>query len=135
MTFTITIEGAPRTKKNSGRLVRGGRKQTGRQRLIPSKAFEEWNTSAQMQLAKWRSERRPDMAPVSFPIRREVNCCATIWREADTGDAVGYYQAIADALQEARIVENDRLVVSWDGSRLQKSKERPHVHILLTICD
>lgn len=123
MTFTITIEGPPRTKKNSEVLDLRGRKP----RKLPSKPFQEWNASAQLQLAKYRSEHS-----YSLPICFAVNCCATIWREKDAGDAVGYYQAIADALQEARIIQNDRLIVSWDGSRVLVSRDRPHVYIVLT---
>lgn len=113
------IHGAPRTKKNHG-----WRTKTGRQ--MPSKAFAEWNKQAQMWLMTVRVLYR-DMLPIDKP----VNCRALFYRDAERGDAVGYYQALADALQEARIVEDDKLIVSWDGSRLSKDAEGPRIWVEL----
>ena len=39
--------------------------------------------------------------------------------------------ALADALEEAGIVENDRLIVSWDGSRLLKDAATPRIEVML----
>ena len=61
-----------------------------------------------------------------------VNCRAWIYREALRGDAVGFYQAIGDALQHYSILDDDKRIVSWDGSRLLKDAERPRVEIVLT---
>jgi Holliday junction resolvase RusA-like endonuclease len=117
MTLSFTIPGAPRTKKNHGRLVRAG----GRHRLIPSAAFGAWNAVAQVHLLKI------DTMPLLVP----VNCRALFYRDALRGDAVGYYQALADALEEARIVENDALIVQWDGSRLLKDAANPRIEVTL----
>jgi hypothetical protein len=61
-----------------------------------------------------------------------VNCEARIYRDRNTGDAVGYYQAIADTLEKIGIVENDRLIVAWDGTRLLKDAENPRVEVTLS---
>jgi len=66
-----------------------------------------------------------------LPITDEVNCRALFYRDALRGDAVGYYQALADALEEAGIVKNDRLIVSWDGSRLLKDADIPRIEVTL----
>jgi Holliday junction resolvase RusA-like endonuclease len=116
---TFVITGAPRTKKNSSVMDF----RSGRTRKLPSKPFQEWNKSAQMQLAIVRAGRR------RFPITIPVNVRAFIFREQASGDASNYYQAIADALQEGRIVTNDSLIVSWDGSRLLKDAVNPRVEI------
>ena len=66
------------------------------------------------------------------PIARPVNCAALFYRDALRGDAVGFYQGLADVLEKAGIVENDKFIVSWDGSRLRKDAARPRVELVLT---
>ena len=119
--YTILILGPPRTKKNHGRLVRNAR--TGRQRMIPSAAFIAYQDSALAQIAM---RGKPPM------LARPLNCAAIFYRDAERGDAVGYYQALADILQKAGVVADDKFIVSWDGSRLSKSKRSPRVEIVLT---
>lgn len=122
--FAFTIIGAPRTKKNSGRIVTRGR----HPRILPSKAYELWDAAAQVQLASMRSQ-----APGTFPISANVNCSARFYRDALRGDAVGFYQALADTLEKAGIVENDSQIVSWNGSRLMKDSENPRVEFTLEV--
>lgn len=125
----FTIPGPPRTKKTSNRLVKFGN----RHKILPSKAFEQWNLATQYILVNARAR---GLAPAgTFPISHVMNCCAVIYRDALRGDAVGYYQALADALQEAGIVENDRLIVSWDGSRMLKDAKNPRIEVTLTAAD
>lgn len=119
MTLSFTIPGAPRTKKNHGRIVRAG----GRPRMLPSVQFEEWNQVAQIHMLRLQPRET---------IQQPVNCRALIYRDANRGDAVGYYQALADALEDARIVHDDVLIVSWDGSRLLKDAANPRIEITLT---
>jgi Holliday junction resolvase RusA-like endonuclease len=118
----LVIVGPPRSKKNHSRIVRAGR----RLRLIPSAAHERWAHSALRQLRlQWR---RP-------PITTPVNVRATFFRERAVADAVNLYQALADALERAGVVANDRLIVSWDGSRLDKDAKHPRIEVELTQLD
>lgn len=128
MILSFTIPGAPRTKKTSNQLIQAGP----HKKILPSKAFLRWNADAQMELARVRSAALPRFTPIV----ESVNCKALFYRDALVGDATGYYQALADCLQEARIVENDRLIVSWDGSRLLKDSSRPRIEVTLeTVSD
>jgi len=121
----FTVDGAPRTKKNSSRSVRPqGRSYP---RILPSSAFEQWRALALRQLCDLHWRRF-----VSLPFRCDVNCAAVFYRDRDIGDAVGYYQGLADLLQEARILVDDRQIVSWDGSRLAKDASRPRVDVTLS---
>lgn len=124
---TFTVFGPPRTKKTSNRVFRV----KGRTVVMPSAANVAWTDAAVLQL---RSAFRKWSAPSSscIPISQPVNVCALIYRDANRGDAVGYYQAIADALQGAGVVENDVLCVSWDGSRMLKDAKNPRVEITLS---
>ena len=47
-------------------------------------------------------------------------------------DAVGYYQALADALESAGVLSNDKWITQWDGSRLAKDAERSRIEVTLT---
>ncbi len=116
----LVVFGAPRTKKNHSRLVRAGR----RLRLLPSAAHERWARSAiAQQRSQWREP--PLVAPVAVR--------ATFYRERNVGDLVNYLQALADALEAAGVVANDRLIASWDGSRLGKDTGRPRIELELAL--
>lgn len=135
MTLSFVIPGAPRTKKTSNNLVFNGPRcaacKRGRfPKVMPSDAFKVWNANAQHFLGEV-THRWPAVCP--FPITKLVNCRALFYRHALVGDACGYYQALADALEEARVVENDRLIVSWDGSRMLKDAADPRIEITLEV--
>lgn len=120
--WRFTIAGAARTKKNSNIMTTKGK----HPRVLPSVAFSKWNRIAQLQLARVRA------AGSGFPIEFNVNVRAWFYRDAERGDAVGYYQALADALQEGRILTDDKFIVSWDGSRLLKDADHPRVEVWIT---
>ena len=61
------------------------------------------------------------------------NCRALFYRDAARGDAVGYYQGLADLLEKRGVISNDKWLVSWDGSRLEIDKENPRVEVTLTV--
>ncbi len=123
MNVRFTITGPPRTKKNHGNLDLRGSKP----RLHPSKPYQEWDQSAQMQLAVLRAKSK-----LPLPIAIEVNITALFYRKTDVGDAVGFYQALADTLQNAGVILNDRQITTWDGSRLRKDARAPRVEVLIT---
>lgn len=118
----LTIPGIPRTKKNSQRVVPRG----GRHIPLPSKAWEEWAADAVPKLQFWAQQMR--LAPLARPL----NCAALFYRDANRGDAAGFYQGLADILEKAGIVANDKWIVSWDESRLCKDASRPRVELVLT---
>lgn len=117
--FQATINTAPRTKKNHGRIVMRGK----HPRLLPSEAFEVFEKKATLLL----SHRRGLLKPIDYP----VNARVVFYRDALRGDAVGYYQAIADVLEKAGIVSDDKWIVSWDGSTLAKDASNPRLEIEL----
>ena len=127
MTFSFTIGVCPRTKKTSNRFIQvpiPGTRLT-RPMMLPSKAYEEFDEAAQRVLML---VRRKLAKPIDVP----VNCEALFYRERKDGDAVGYYQALADTLQKAGIVINDSLIISWNGSQMLKDQSRPRIEVTLT---
>lgn len=139
----LTLYGPPRTKKTSNRLkwvqlrpARRGRsgQRARRWKVLPSAAWCAWRDRLLLEqrclvtdfnMQAWHFDYE---APLTDP----ANCQAIFYREADVGDAVGYYQGLADVLQALGIVDDDRRLVSWDGSRLAKDAKNPRVEITLT---
>lgn len=122
----LTIYGAPRTKKNHGYVAvttdKLGRKRRTHQ---PSVAWKRWAKTATIST---EVEFGPDRcATIICP----VNCCAIFYRDRNVGDAVGYYQGLADLLEKRGIVANDKFITQWDGSRLRKDKDNPRVEVEL----
>lgn len=116
----FAVLGMPRTKKTSDELgwVRG------RIRKFPAKAWREW---AEHALLRWSSP-----AP-RRPLAQRLNCRALFFlAPRQHGDAAGYYQGLADLLEKRGVVENDRLLVSWDGSRLIHDRSEPRIEVELT---
>ena len=112
----LTFYGAPRTKKTHNQLRMSG----GRLKVIPSAAWMRWRDECLKQVHPWMRLR--DQA---------YNVSADFYRERATGDAVGFYTGLADVLEEAGIVSNDRFLVSWEGSRLLVDREHPRTEITL----
>jgi hypothetical protein len=67
-----------------------------------------------------------------LPRTAAYNVRATFYRDRNgPGDAVGYYQGLADLLEKRGIVANDRQLVSWDGTRITLDRDRPRVEVRL----
>ena len=123
MTISFTIPGAPRTKKNHGRRIKRGNMIY----HVQSVAHEEWNAAMQLWLAKVRTG-----CPFGLPLGTPVHVSALFYRHADVGDLNGYQQALGDALEQGRIIANDKLIHSWDGTRLLKDAARPRIEVQIT---
>lgn len=121
--LSLTVMGAPRTKKNHGRIIRG---KGGRPMMLPSKVWSDWCDAMAPALETAMQKAGLD------PLAQKLNCQAMFYRDVDRGDAVGFYQGLADLLEHGGVVANDRWIVSWDGSQLLKDKHHPRVEIVLT---
>ena len=94
--------------------------------LLPSKQFERYQESCLWQLrVVWKRE----------PIDGWVTCAAMFYRDRDVGDLNNFTAALADILEKGGVLVNDRLIRSWDGSRLLLDRERPRVEVLLSSFD
>ncbi len=116
------IKGAPRTKKTSNRIVLAGKYP----KVLPSAAFKSYERSAVPQL--WAQHRGLGMPTYTGP----VHVRATFYREKNLGDWTGYVQALADILEAAQVVKNDRQITHWDGTRLDKDASYPRVELEVT---
>ena len=123
ITFVLSV--VPRTKKNSRTHVRK-RAKTGNMITVPlpSDAYREM----EKQICGWAVVRGIALAYLAQPL----NCCAIFYREKNIGDAVGYYQGLADALESAGVVSDDKWIKRWWGSDLAKDGKRPRIEVTLT---
>lgn len=137
MTIRFTIFGVPATKKTSNVLG----EHEGKPKVFPSKTYRKWVNSATVTSAM---NLYPGLA-------YSVNCKALVYRKRKAGDLLGYLQAIADFLELCQscrqrkcskrclmrlpIIENDRWIVGWDGSRMLHDKLMPRVEITLERID
>jgi Holliday junction resolvase RusA-like endonuclease len=130
ISFVLPV--TPRTKKNSREhaTVRG------RTVPLPSKVYRKMAD----QIRIWAlTSSALDPLRMAGPwgyatlfLAQPLNCTAIFYRDALRGDAVGYYQGLADALEAAGIVADDKWITQWDGSRLAKDAERSRIEVTLT---
>ena len=114
------ILGAPRTKKNSQRIVVAGN----RPRIVPSAAAEEYEHSALWQLPR-----------LAKPLDTPVNVrCVYYMPTARRVDLVNLLEATCDILVRGHVLQDDnsRIVVSHDGSRVLIDRDHPRVEITIT---
>lgn len=132
MIMRIIISGAPRTKKNHGGIVMvGGKNVPRRPVLLPSKEWRAWAKAAELIVNGEKLGLKLHNALLSC----DVNCKATFYRDRAIGDAAGYYQGVADLLEDRKVVADDRQIVSWDGSRLEVDRTTPRTVIELQTVD
>ena len=112
-----TFMGAPRTKKNSAaRLMHAGRPA-----IIPSEAWMAWRDECRRQVPEWLRLRD-----------QPYNCAARFYRHADVGDSHGFYQGLADVLEECGVLGNDKWIRAWNGTDLLVDAAYPRVEFALT---
>lgn len=114
------IPGRPATKKTGQRIVWVKK----RARILPSEAYEVYEEYCLFWL-KRINER--------FTGKVKVSAVYTMPDRRSWPDLCGLLQATGDILERAGIIENDRDIVSWDGSYIEDktSKENPGVCIFL----
>ena len=123
--ITVHVSGAPRTKKTHNRVVRAGQ----RLMVLPSKYWAAWCRDALIEYGvNGASATFYGFQPLTTAA---VNCRALFYRDALRGDAVGFYQGLADLLEKRGVLKNDAQIVSWDGSRLCLDRENPRVELVL----
>lgn len=113
--ITITLPGSIRSKKNSKRIfARGPFK-----KVLPSKAYEKWEAIV----------RKSVLGSVTAPLLDcPVSVAAHVYYKGPQPDLSGCLESIGDAL-EGMIWENDKQIISWDGSRLHHDKDNPRTEI------
>jgi Holliday junction resolvase RusA-like endonuclease len=123
-TAKIILKGRPITKKNHQMIARNRR--TGRPYVLQSKQYRQYEEDCLKQLMICR-------ARFAGPVRMK---CLYWMPNRRRPDLLGLLQATADILEKAQIIDNDRNVVSFDGSRIAGvDRENPRVEIEIESCE
>lgn len=120
--MTFVIDGCPRTKKNSLRVLKNRR--TGKPFVAQSSGHNAWAEKATWQV---RAQLRG-----AAPLAMAVNMKAIVYRARAVGDLLNYLAAVSDVLEKARAIVNDRLIVRLDGCAMCVDRERPRVEVTLS---
>jgi Holliday junction resolvase RusA-like endonuclease len=120
------VASAPRTKKTSQQIARV----RGRTFIVQDRAKAAYQKTAVEQLQAQLAEIRQHGSFATFDAPVQVR--ATFYRDKNLGDLVGYMQMIADCLEKAGLVVNDRLIESWDGTRMSKDAANPRTELEVT---
>ena len=114
----LVILGRPATKKNSGQIVRVGRFH----KLLPSKAFIVYEEKALEQLK--------DYDTLHFTGSLQLTVRYYLPDRRWWPDLIGLLQGTSDILQKAGIYDDDKYIVSYDGSCIAGlDKENPRCEI------
>lgn len=108
-----------RSKKNSKRVFI--HPHTKRQIVIPSAGYEKFRMEAQ----KWVAV---SIEKQKFPINEPCHVCAVIYYKGNRPDLSGALESIGDCF-EGQLWENDKIILSWDGSRLWKCNAFPRIEL------
>lgn len=123
--YRFTIPGRPVTKKNSGRYCGPGH-------FRPSAAYEAYESVA-VPVLKTQARKQGIDNPIDRPCTLAVSYFLP--NRAGWPDLVGLMQATADLLETAGVVENDRFIISWDGTDIAGiSRDEPRAEIVLLPC-
>ena len=129
--IAFTIAGAPRTKKTHNNAHRTGAPcrccgmRRGHLRVGPSPQYVAWAETFTAEVLRQR---------LVLKLSGPLTVRALFYRDRAIGDLTGYLQALGDALQKAGVIENDRQILSWDGSRLLKDAAHPRVEVEIGEC-
>ena len=116
--LSFHIPGRPATKKTGQRIVRCGRQS----KILPSEAYCQYEEYCLVWLKRIKERftgKVAIQATWQMPDRRS-------WP-----DWCGLAQALGDILENAKIIENDRLIEHWDGSRIVIDKQNPGVKVVI----
>lgn len=123
MQTEITIPGRPITKKNSQRIIYN--KRTKRPQIIQSETYKNYETECLWRLKTYRGPKFKDT-------KLHVRCKYWMPNRRSWPDLMGLYQASADIIEKAGIIDNDRNIVSMDGSRIVGiDKDNPRAEIFI----
>ncbi len=118
MIAEITLPGRPITKKNSQRIINN--RNTGRLMVIQSEQYVRYETECLWRLKSYRGPKFKCLVEVSAKYHMPSK---------QRPDLTNLMQSTADILEKAGIIDNDRNIVSWDGSRILVDSEEPRVDV------
>lgn len=121
MVLKLTVLGNPATKKNSGQIVKRGRRHI----LIPSKRYISYEKDFIRQIT----------GNLRLEIDYKVNVKALYYRATrHLVDISNLHNALHDCLVVSKVLKDDnyKIIHSTDGSRVYFDKNNPRVEVVIT---
>lgn len=119
----IIIPGRPVPKKNNPRIIppKGNRKML----LLPSKLWTDYVKRVEPFILPYGNIQYTD----------PIQCKVSIWlQDRRRPDLINILQGVGDLLEHYGIIANDRLIQSWDGSRIEGiDRTSPRTIIKITL--
>ena len=122
--FRFNVAGAPRTKGNHPVAMWKKKRVV----ILPSRAYRIWLAAALDQVPFIRQA-----SGLKGMIIAPIHVRAIFYRERKTGDLDNYEKGLGDFLERARFLSNDKLIASWDGTRLEVDRARPRIEVEITV--
>lgn len=114
----LILPGSIRSKKNSKvATIIGGKNKPRRAIILPSAAYKKWEQGVISSLGKETTQRAK--------IASEIQVAAVAYVKGVLPDLSGMLESVGDCLEKAGIIENDKQIKSWDGSRVYRDKDNP----------
>lgn len=114
--LTLTLLFAPRTKKNHGQSF--GIKQ--------SVGYQKFRNAVVAHIAAHKTA-------LGLPLpERQYNIAAHFFTDNDRADTVGLMQGLADALEDAEVLTDDRQLRTWNGTDQSLDQTHPRVELTIT---
>lgn len=119
----LTIQGVPRTKKNSQRICTN--KKTGRPFITPSTAYKKYAKIAGSYISGMMRQK------IDYPVNVK---CVYYMPTRRAVDLVNLLEASLDILVKYGVLadDNSNIVVSHDGCAVKHDKDNPRVEIYIT---
>ena len=116
--LVLTLLGKPITKKNSMQIISCG----GRPRLIQSKQYRQYEADCLKQIL---TNHKMYDVPIAV-------VCKYFLKDKRKTDLTNLLAATHDILQKAKVIADDALIKSVDGSRIVGvDKDNPRVEIII----
>ena len=119
MKIKVILPGSIRSKKNSKRIYGYGKYK----KVLPSKAYLEWEEAARYYMTV-------NLFPANIGtyINLPVSVNMQAYYKGPRPDLSGAEESVGDCL-EGYLWENDKQIISWDGSRLHHDLKNPRTEI------
>ena len=126
----LTLTGRPITKKNSQIPIRT---KSGKFFIIQSKQYREYEKNCLIQIKEQFPWQISTALHPGIPVTGKVSLKALYYMpDRRLPDLLNLLQATANIVEKAGVIENDKDIVSFDGSRIMGvDKENPRVEIYI----
>jgi len=120
-TFTIILPGTIRSKKNSKRIFKRGK---GKKAIVlTSESYTAWQDEC-------RKLVRRELAQYDYvlPLAGRIEVRALCFCKGNLPDLSGALESVGDCM-EGVLWANDKLIESWDGSRVYHELQNPRTEV------